>query len=241
MISVIIPTLWKGEGLFDLLDKVTAHQKIGEVIIVDNNRANRPNESALDHKKITFLPQKENIYVNPAWNLGAKEAEYERLCFLSDDLEFDVKVFDEVYDKINTTNGVIGINARAIKNFYVRSPLVEAKPIYDLGGDWDGFGTLMFVHKSNYLPIPDELKIYWGDTWLWDYNAVQCRQNYTIEKFCLKTKMRTSSSLFKDVIAEEETVFLELFKKMYKEQEKSGKMLSCLMAENVYNLIKEYA
>ena len=241
MISVIIPTLWKGEELPEMLKKITAHDKVGEVIIIDNDRKYRPNISALNHKKIKFLRQKENIFVNPAWNLGVTEAKNSKLCFVSDDTLFDTSVIDAVYDTITKANGVIGVNAKAIKNFYVRSPLVNAKPVYDLTDAWDGFGTLMFVHKSNYSPIPESLKIYWGDTWLWDYNAVQGRQNYTLEKFCLKTKMRTSSSLFKDVIEGEEDIFLELFKKMYEDHKVSGKMLSCLMAENVYNLIKEYA
>jgi len=241
MISVIIPTLWKGEELPSLLEEVAAHDKIGEIIIVDNDRKFRPNIRILSHKKIKFLRQKENIYVNPAWNLGVVEAKNQRLCFVSDDTQFDTRVFDAVYDKITKNNGVIGVNSKAIKHFYVKSPLVYPKPVYDLTDAWDGFGTLMFVHKSNYLPIPEELKIYWGDTWLWDYNAVQGRQNYTLDKFCLKTKMRTSSSLFTDIIQDEENVYLDLFKKMYDENKVSGKMLSCLMAENVYNLIKEYA
>jgi glycosyltransferase involved in cell wall biosynthesis len=241
MISVIIPTLWKGQELPKLLEDITAHDKIGEVIIIDNDRKSRPNIRILSQKKIKFLRQTENIYVNPAWNLGAAEAKNQRLCFVSDDTQFDVRVFDAVYDMITKNNGVIGVNSRAIKHFYVKSALVYAKPVYDLSDAWDGFGTLMFVHKKNYLPIPEELKIYWGDTWLWDYNAVQGRQNYTLDKFCLKTKMRTSSSLFKDIIQNEEEIYLNMFKKMYEENKVEGKELSCLMAEKVYNLIKEYA
>lgn len=241
MISVIIPTLWKGKELPQLLDEITKHPKIGEIIIIDNAKEDRPKLEILNHEKIKLLKQKHNIFVNPAWNLGVTEAKYQRLCFISDDMLFDTRIFDTVYDYIKKSNGVIGPNAKNIKSFLVKCPLMSVKPVYDLQGDWDGFGTLMFLHKNNYCPIPKELKIYWGDTWLWDYNAIQGRQNYTFDKFCIKTKMRTSSSLFKDFIQYEEEIFLGLFKEMYDTHKTPEKMLSCLMAEKVYALIKEYA
>ena len=241
MISVIIPTLWKGEELPVMLKDITSHSKVGEVIIIDNDRKTRPNIKALHHKKIKFIRPPENIFVNPAWNAGAKEATNSKLCFVSDDTLFDARIFDTVYSKITKNTGVIGANAKCIKNFYVKSPLADIKPVYDLTDAWDGFGTLMFVHKDNYLPIPEELKIYWGDTWLWDSNAVQGRQNYTFDKLCIKTKMRTSSSLFKDITDREEIEYSTLFNKMYKEHKAGKEKLSCLMADKVYNLIKEYA
>lgn len=239
MISVIIPTLWKAVELERMLPVLLKHNKVGEIIIIDNDPQARY-FTLPSNKKIKVLKQKKNIFVNPAWNLGVKTASYSKICLMSDDILFDENVFNIVYDKITENNGVIGVDAKCIKSFLVKSLIMKVEPAVDLQ-NWDGFGTLMFVHKKNYLPIPEEMKIYWGDAWIYDYNAVQCRQNYIISKFCVKTKMRTTSSHFTDNIAEEESIFYELFHTMYEKNVRIGKTLSSLMADNIYRMIQEYA
>ena len=239
MISVIVPTIWKAQEIERMLPVLIDHDKIGEIIIIDNDPKARfftlPSSD-----KIKVLKQKKNIFVNPAWNLGVQTAKYSKICLLSDDILFDENIFDLVYDKISDKNGVIGIDSLGIKNFFVKSPLMQIEPATDLQ-HWDGFGTLMFMHKKNYLPIPQEMKIYWGDAWIYDYNSIQCRQNYILTKFCIKTQMRTSSSGFSKNILEEEAIFLDFFKRMYESYVRSGKTLSPLMAENIYRMIQEYA
>ena len=240
MISIITPTLWKAEELPYIAEQVLKHDKVGELIIIDNAKEDRPDYEFLSHKKVKILEQEQNIFVNPAWNLGVKKAKNAKICLMSDDIVFDTDVFDLVHDQITEKNGVIGPLQNSIKTFYVKSPLMELNPIKDVDNLWEGFGTLMFFHKKNYLPIPEELKIYWGDTWIWDYNAIQCRQNYALNKFCLFTKMRTSSGLFKETTDEEEKKYLSLFNEMYQNNFKSGNCLSNIIAQKVYDLIKEY-
>jgi glycosyltransferase involved in cell wall biosynthesis len=239
MISVIIPTMWKGKQLQEMLPKVLDQETVGEVIIIDN----APKERSFDlpkSKKLVVIEQKENKFVNPAWNLGVKTAKNSKICIMSDDLVFDESIFNSLHDEITEKIGVIGLNPEGIKSFFVKSPLLQINPVETVEY-WDGFGTLMFFHKKNYLPIPENLLIYWGDVWIYDYNAIQCRQNYMIDKFCVQTEMRTTSSMFKNITDIEESLHLDLFKKMYLDQVRQGKSLSGLMSEKVYELVREYA
>ena len=41
----------------------------GEIIVIDNNTLSN-NKTQIINEKLIILPQTENIFVNPAWNLG---------------------------------------------------------------------------------------------------------------------------------------------------------------------------
>ena len=41
-------------------------------------------------------------------------------------------------------------------------------------------GSLFFLHKDNWIDIPNDLKIYWGDTWQYDMQVALGRKNYFI-------------------------------------------------------------
>jgi hypothetical protein len=77
--SVIIPTLWKCnlENFYKTMLIFCGEPQIKEIILIDNDitfkqtiKSNILNLSP----KIKYYPQDENIYVNPAWNLGESEA-----------------------------------------------------------------------------------------------------------------------------------------------------------------------
>lgn len=212
MISVIIPTLWKAKELETMLPVLSNHPLVGEILIYNNDTAAQ-NEQLLKLKKVKNVPQKTNIFVNPAWNLGVKKAKYDKICLMSDDIVFDARVFDVVYDKITDSVGTIGPHGKCIKKFYVQSPLVRIEPSSEF---WHGYGTLLFIHKKNYLPVPKEFLIYFGDVWQYDYNLIQGRQNYCIKGFCVKTEMGTTSGSFKEMTDAETEIHRDLFEHLHK-------------------------
>jgi len=240
MISVIIPTMWKGKQFEIMLPKLIKHEKVGEIIIVDND-TNAIHFKIPNDPKITYLPQKENIFCHPAWNLGVQESKYDKICLMNDDILFDERVFDLVYDIIVEKNGIIGPNGNGVKEFYVSSPLMSIGLAVSETLNWNGYGTLMFLHKKNYLMIPDEFAIWWGDAWIYDYNAIQKRQNYTIDNFCICTEMRTTSKHFKkSIIQKENEIHENIFTEMYnKYTKKQGKVLSKPIAKKIYEYIME--
>ena len=232
MISVIIPTMWKADVFKVMIPLLLDHDKIGEVIIIDNDVSARFSDLP-NHSKIKLLGQKENIYVNAAWNLGAETSLFDKLCIMNDDVVFDINVFDYLYDKITEKIGTIGPGNSSIKHFYLKSPNLHLEVLDKLSvtnSDFTrGYGTLLFLHKNNYLKIPDELVVDFGDAFLYDYNSLQKRQNYKIVDFCIKTKMCTtssSSSHIFEIKKKELDSHIEIFKKYLTPKVKKGKLLS---------------
>lgn len=93
MITVITPTMWVFEPFCDFLKYVVRLDCVGEVIVINNDQSKTPDHPVLSHEKIRLINCSENIYVNPAWNLGAELAQHETLCFLSDDVIVDLRAF----------------------------------------------------------------------------------------------------------------------------------------------------
>lgn len=165
--SVIIPTLWKTDRIHPLLSHLDRSDWVGEILVIDNaNEA--PSRLRGGLKKARAISLEENIFVNPAWNLGVKEAKFENICVANDDIFFnDLSVLPWVVTKMNL--GIIGM---FIGNFYGEimhdggeSFVLERTPENGTQRGW-GWGCLYFVKKSMYVPIPDDLLIACGDDWL---------------------------------------------------------------------------
>ena len=68
--SVIIPTIWKGETLNDLLINLYNCELIGEVILINND--NKNSKPIPLHDKLIYVEPQKNLFVNPSWNLGVR-------------------------------------------------------------------------------------------------------------------------------------------------------------------------
>ena len=72
--SIIIPTMWRSELIHQMLPLYDRSEYVGEVIIIDNDPSKMPDLSQFE--KVRHYAMKENIYVNPAWNLGVSLANH---------------------------------------------------------------------------------------------------------------------------------------------------------------------
>ena len=71
MLSIVIPTLQKNkEILYNLIDSLDTDKSVGEIIIIDNSLKGIEYIS----QKVKVITPEENLFVNPSWNLGVKEA-----------------------------------------------------------------------------------------------------------------------------------------------------------------------
>jgi hypothetical protein len=59
--------MWKFPPFASFLSCVCDHELISDVIVIDNDRQQRPYSELWNHPKITILDYGENIFVNPAW------------------------------------------------------------------------------------------------------------------------------------------------------------------------------
>lgn len=163
MISIIIPTLWKSDCIYETIRDFKYSQIDGvELIVIDNANSDYHEEG------ITLVKQQENIFVNPAWNLGVELAKYDTICLLNDDISINLKT---LYANISRfpEYGMVGFDA----NRNLTQTLNNDDEIWELEETACrslGFGCMMIMPKTYYEPIPSDLKIYFGDDMLYWLN-----------------------------------------------------------------------
>ena len=105
--SIVIPTLWKSNRIGKLLFSLIECEFVDEIILIDNAGKFFENFEALD--KVKLVQVKENIYVNPAWNLGVKIAKNNCIAILNDDINFNPNIFEVITEDILNQFGIIGM------------------------------------------------------------------------------------------------------------------------------------
>ena len=174
-----MPTMWRTpEITISALSNYLNINAIKKIIIIDNDRNRRPNANLLNSSKIQLLDFKKNIYVNPAWNIGVENANNSLMCICNDDIIIDKLIIETIYlldlsDRI----GMNLIGVRGIDNHGFLFSQFSIDKTKNLGLQSDGiFGIAMFIRKENYKPIPDDLKVWFGD----DYLVRNSKNVYTI-------------------------------------------------------------
>lgn len=195
-----MPTMWKPKHYKIMLPILNDHPLIGEIIIIDNDPSKADNE-VIKLEKVVHLPQKENIYVNPAWNLGAEKAKYDKICLLSDDVIFVTSPIEKLYDYLTPENGIVGFSATSTMEHSTYDPYDF--PLMDYGFEniissidkiHFTYGVCMFMHKESYIKIPEMYKIFFGDKYLFEMNIRNNKTNYEINHSMLLTLMHTTSN-----------------------------------------------
>ena len=130
------------------------------------------------------------MYVNPSWNYGVKKSKSDYIMLVNDDIIFDTNLLNKIDIPENT---IFGIHESCYK-------LSENKEIIitNAHGRTYGFGCLMIFQKKYYINIPEELKIWFGDDFL--FNVIKHKKY--INGINIKTIMSSTSSMpeFRSVI-----------------------------------------
>ncbi len=161
-VSVIIPTMWRCDDTLKIISQIQKEPLVHEIIVIDNSIEG--NTDVLDYSKVVYLKQSKNLYVNASWNLGTHTSKSDKLLFLNDDCNTDWDIFEKVLPYINCKNGMIGtyFNLPEDESFSYKTQshldIIDINPLT--------YGCLFFMHKSSYVDIPSELKIMWGDVFL---------------------------------------------------------------------------
>ena len=188
-ISVIVPTIWSFEPFSNYIQDVADLEDVKEIIIIDNNHAR---SKYIVHPKIKILVQAENIFVNPAWNLGAKCASGDILCILNDDIIIRNEVFSYVRNLLQSDReGEIGLIGLDWDN-----PIGDLK--YEYFSEWDAippsFGCLMFIRRCDYKRIPNALSIWHGDHYLFLLTVLRKKRVITISGYADEPQCRSVST-----------------------------------------------
>lgn len=182
MFSVIIPTMWRSVRILGMLHRLYRSEYVDEIIIIDNDKDSR---LFFSNKKTRILEQEENIFVNPAWNLGIKEAKNENICILNDDVTFDVDDVFKAASQVLSDNpsSCLGVHPVSYKGYKDEVKIAEGSSI---GSGW---GCCIFLNKENWVDIPDQIKIWFGDNWI-----VQNHEKSFSAAFQISTEMSTTSN-----------------------------------------------
>lgn len=178
-VSIVIPTLQKNKEMLDNLVKMLEKDdSVSEVIVIDNSC----NGYNLDCSKLRVIVPEENLFVNPSWNLGVKEAKEDIVALLNDDITIPEDFCKRIVDKMNNKMGIVGFHRDFIENIPQVMPVPESTELTleKAEGRCGFFGIAMFFYKSSYIEIPEDIKIYWGDDWLYSQNKRRKRENYYI-------------------------------------------------------------
>ena len=225
MISVIIPTMWRAPHTLRLLQQFNDHPSVGEIILIDNDTS-KTKQEIFSNSKLVYLPQKENQFVNPSWNLGVKTAKYDRLCICNDDCLVNLKFLTEFEKHITPDKGLIGFTEASF--LHDRSDAFDKFDAYSIQGFGDEitlversdpmphicYGVCMFVHKDSYHEIPSDFKVDFGDLFVYVLNKFKySKKNYAIDKGLILTKMSCTGDDFADHKEQERKIFYDVFKR----------------------------
>ena len=199
MFTVVVPTMWKYPPFLDFVQDLSRFHLVSDIIIINNNSSRTPLHPVLSHPKVRIFDFGNNIYVNPAFNLGVAESKNDKICLLNDDLIFDPRIFYRVDEVLNESSGVVGIcpGLDEFKQAPFTSGSIKIIP-WTPGQHTFGFGCLMFVHRTWYEYIPGSFRLYYGDNWIFDTCLARGRTNYLITDALFHTPYATTCKDMED-------------------------------------------
>lgn len=205
-LSIIIPTLLKRpEFLNQLTDTLVKDEAVGEIIIIDNSTKG----FEYNNPKVRIITPEANLFVNPSWNLGAKEAKFDYLGILNDDICIPQGFCSKIIENITDSIGVIGTNGYSMinKSYEPETISDNSYTLEEVSYTTFNFGVMLFLHKNSYYEIPEDLKIFYGDDYLFKMNKKHKKQNYVIENLKMYHYGSLSSKAFSDLIKKENSLF----------------------------------
>lgn len=221
MISVIVPTMWLANDINIMLPYLNDHPLIGEIMIIDNDPTKK-NEATCSLSKVTYVTFGKNIFPVPSWNYGYKNAKYDKLFIINDDVSFNISIIDAIYDHITPENGTITIDSKS-----VRRPILslnsEHKWIENVSKDQITLepcdrllhkaAVMIGIHKDSYELIPEELLIHFNDYFLFKICILRKKQNLSIMGANAYTDMSTTVSKFPEITKQEQRIYPGIFKR----------------------------
>jgi len=210
MISFIIPTIYKSPRLVKLLSDLENCSLVNEILLIED----APYTGMLDGmvlNKTIIHPFTEKRYCNGAWNYGIEKISNYYYALCNDDINFNTDIIEDVINfyKLRPNTGFIGMdNSQYDTN---NPPEIYGFIQHKTYEAVNGWGCLIFNHKSNNVFIPNELKHWCGDSYYLTYSKYPCYKYFGPKVY---TEMSTSMSpeIF-EIGQEDQRIFEEKYKK----------------------------
>jgi GT2 family glycosyltransferase len=101
---VVIPTLQRAPQLAGLVAALEADPLVAEILVVNN----APQPLPLGSSRTRVLHRPENIFVNPAWNLGVQCTTAPLLAIANDDIVLPAGLLAAVTRRLARGAGIVG-------------------------------------------------------------------------------------------------------------------------------------
>lgn len=172
MFTYIMPTILKTDKYKRQLPSVFENPLVEKVIVVidlqlTDEKADEITKEFYDmdkHQKLQILITGGGKFCNGSWNFAMEVGDKtDYLIFANDDIVYDTKVFQEIFSLDLKGYGIIGAG-KEYRNVISRT---------------HGFGQLMFMYKHHYTEIPDGIKHWFGDDWLFYKMSLLGMSNFT--------------------------------------------------------------
>ena len=174
--TVIIPSLFRISRIYQTLKELSNCEYGSEIILIDNTN----NNIDINIPKVKHICEGKNTYINPAWNKGVSLSSNEKICILNDDIWFDWNYLNLISDYITNDRGMIGMSNNNYNNpnqSFSISPIPPNNK--SIKGERPlGFACCFFIHKDNWIYIPNDMKLWAGDDWVFYTNP---NINYIID------------------------------------------------------------
>jgi hypothetical protein len=187
MFTCIIPTIEKSDKWEKQIPFLVEHDKIDEIIIIKD--LPKPEISAYyEFDKIKLFYTGGGYFCNGSWNKGVELAkDAENIILANDDIVFDPNIINRMADINLEVFGIFGLSCDGIFKEVISRPF--------------GFGQLMFMKKNHYTPIPEGIKHWYGDDWLFYQMSLKGKPNYALD--CRLFEKEESASSGSEIVLEQ--------------------------------------
>jgi len=182
--SFVIPTMQRSSLLWPLLASLDANPLVGEVLVINNSAEPLDPPQA----KVRVVHSGWNLFVNPSWNLGVSLSRYPLVALCNDDIAFPSTLLGSVASALDWPVGLVGPSNVCFKDIWSGRTQPGFRVAYERPA---GYGTLLFMRRERYLRIPEEIRIWFGDDWLF---ASQRRRNLAFHGVHIRTPMSVTSA-----------------------------------------------
>lgn len=225
-IDVIIPTIMSTDpDVFGwTLAQCQTSPVVGKIIVIDNTGGQFHDRlGALEgfmHKLEVHDGEAHGFYVNDAWNFGIQESDAEYYLLLNDDILMDRHVLETAVDQMEKHKDIALLTVATQNNVnidnYEKIDHRGASPDLSPKLPNNRQGWLMIGRKKQWEPIPEGLKLFYGDDWI--YHKAKKKGQIRILSKCVVSHFQSSSvnkniGRLRPIIKEDEKCWAELYKK----------------------------
>lgn len=172
-INIIIPTIMQSDiNIFTYtLKELAKNRRVRRIIIIDNTYDQTCKLNNLSYKIHIINGADKKYYVNQAWNLGISMSSSEYYCLLNDDVLMHSNLIDEAFSVLDdknisllTVKTMNNVNINEFDSDYASN--VPATYTTDIP-NFNRQGWIMFGRTKDWINIPPELKIFYGDDFIY--------------------------------------------------------------------------